>query len=105
MTGCLPYRTNLRILYRLAEWCADRQLRLIVDESFADFSSEYPFNTMLRDETLEAFPDLIVVKSISKSYGVPGLRLGLIASSVNMSRIMSRLQNVSVRKETDSMQN
>jgi histidinol-phosphate/aromatic aminotransferase/cobyric acid decarboxylase-like protein len=30
---------------------------------------------------LEANPHLVVMKSISKSYGVPGLRLGILASS------------------------
>ena len=30
---------------------------------------------------LEKYPDMVVVKSISKSFGVPGLRLGLMASS------------------------
>lgn len=30
---------------------------------------------------LEAYPNLIVVKSISKSYGVPGIRLGVLVSS------------------------
>jgi histidinol-phosphate/aromatic aminotransferase/cobyric acid decarboxylase-like protein len=32
-------------------------------------------------EILENYPHLIIIKSISKSYGVPGLRLGLAASS------------------------
>ena len=32
------------------------------------------------EELLEQYPKLIVVKSISKSYGVPGLRLGVLAS-------------------------
>ena len=37
--------------------------------------------TLLNQEILEKYPDLIVVKSISKSYGVPGLRLGVLANS------------------------
>ena len=36
---------------------------------------------MLTNEILEENPNLVVVKSISKSYGVPGLRLGILASS------------------------
>ena len=35
---------------------------------------------MLKNEILEAYTNLIVIKSISKSYGVPGLRLGIMAS-------------------------
>ena len=33
------------------------------------------------EEILNEYDNLIVVKSISKSYGVPGLRLGVLASS------------------------
>ena len=32
-------------------------------------------------EILNKYHNLIVIKSISKSYGVPGLRLGVLASS------------------------
>lgn len=66
---------------RLAEWCKNEGVRLVVDESFVDFSSEFPHNTLLRNDLLERFPDMIVVKSISKSFGVPGLRLGIMAST------------------------
>ena len=34
----------------------------------------------ITDEILNKYPNLIVIKSISKSYGVPGLRLGVLAS-------------------------
>ncbi len=65
----------------LLEWAAAKGIRLVVDESFADFSSEFPKNSLLSNSTLEKYPDLVVVKSISKSFGVPGLRLGIAASS------------------------
>lgn len=65
----------------LATWCAGRGIRLIVDESFVDFSEDYASNSLLCDQTLDAYPDLVVMKSISKSYGVPGLRLGIAASA------------------------
>jgi len=73
----IPYKDVLR----LALWCKNEGIRLVVDESFVDFSSEFPHNTLLRNDLLEQFPDLIVVKSISKSFGVPGLRLGIMASA------------------------
>ncbi|MDE6338528.1 MAG: aminotransferase class I/II-fold pyridoxal phosphate-dependent enzyme [Muribaculaceae bacterium] len=56
-------------------------MRLIVDESFVDFSDGGFDNTLLRNEILELNPTLCVMKSISKSYGVPGLRLGVLASA------------------------
>ena len=73
----IPYKDVLR----LATWCRSEGVRLVVDESFVDFSTEFPRNTLLRNDILEQFPDMIVVKSISKSYGVPGLRLGIMASA------------------------
>ena len=66
---------------RLAAWCKERNIQLVVDESFVDFSDDFLHNSLLCDETLEAYPNLLVMKSISKSYGVPGLRLGILATS------------------------
>lgn len=68
-------------LIRLVEWGKKQGIHIIVDESFVDFSSEGIANTLLRNDILDDNPHLLVVKSISKSFGVPGLRLGIIASS------------------------
>ena len=65
---------------RLCVWSRNKGIHLIIDESFVDFSEGTPNNTLLSNEILESYPHLIVVKSISKSYGVPGLRLGIMAS-------------------------
>ena len=65
----------------LAAWCQDHGTRLIVDESFVDFSKGYADNSLLRNNILEAYPKMVVMKSISKSYGVPGIRLGILCSA------------------------
>lgn len=67
-------------LESLLSWSEEKGIRLIIDESFVDFSIDAEENTLLRNQILEAHKNLIVVKSISKSYGVPGLRLGIVAS-------------------------
>ena len=72
----IPYVDVLR----LAAWASESGIRLIVDESFVDFACEFPANSLLRNEVLERYTDMVVVKSISKSFGVPGLRLGVMAS-------------------------
>ena len=54
---------------------------ILFDESFIDFADSNLRYTLLKQEILDAFPNLIVVKSISKSYGVPGLRLGILANT------------------------
>ena len=67
-------------LLELCEICLDNNTTLVVDESFVDFAERKQRYTLLRNEILEAYPNLMVIKSISKSYGVPGLRLGVCAS-------------------------
>ena len=68
-------------ILEFAEWCRHRSIRLIVDESFVDFTDNFEYNTLLKNNILEQNENLVVIKSISKSYGVPGLRLGILASS------------------------
>ena len=65
----------------LADWSQAQGTRLIVDESFVDFSVGYADNSLLDNGILEAHPGLVVMKSISKSYGVPGIRLGILCSA------------------------
>lgn len=65
----------------LADWCEKKGMRLIVDESFVDFSEGWENNTLLQDNILETYPHMLVMKSISKSYGVPGIRLGILCSA------------------------
>ena len=66
-------------ILKIADWAEKKNIRLVVDESFADFSDEER-NSIIEEEVLQTYPHLIVVKSISKSYGVPGLRLGVLTS-------------------------
>ncbi len=66
-------------LMKLISWSDKKSIRLIIDESFADFADEED-NTLIDNEILLKYRNLIVIKSISKSYGVPGLRLGIMAS-------------------------
>ena len=73
-------------LITLAEWTGQRGIAFVVDESFVDFVSMEDKDgaeayTLLKDSLLRKFGRLYVVKSISKSYGVPGFRLGILASS------------------------
>ncbi len=68
-------------LQDLISWAMQEGIRLIIDESFVDFANEGEEATLLHNDVLETYDKLFVVKSISKSYGVPGLRLGVIAGS------------------------
>lgn len=68
-------------LLELDTWCCDRGIRLVVDESFVDFADDWATASLLDEQVMAAHPRLIVMKSISKSYGVPGLRLGVLAGA------------------------
>ena len=68
-------------ILELAELCAAHGTKFVVDESFVDFAEPELRFTLLDNAILEKYPNLLVMKSISKSYGVPGLRLGVCASA------------------------
>ena len=72
----IPYADLLRLI----AWTMQRGINFIVDESFVDFVDTEGEFSLLHNEVLEQNKHLYVVKSISKSYGVPGLRLGVLAS-------------------------
>ncbi len=66
-------------ILRLISWTKSREIDLVIDESFVDFSDEDD-STLIEQKILSNNPHLFMMKSISKSYGVPGLRLGVLAS-------------------------
>ena len=73
-------------LKQLISWSKEKGIKLIVDESFVDFVSTHEDEcweeySLLTEEILASYEELYVVKSISKSYGVPGFRLGILASA------------------------
>ena len=72
----IPFKEILELI----DWTRERGIRFIVDESFVDFVEVSGTFSLLDNAILSKNPNLVVVKSISKSYGVPGLRLGVLAS-------------------------
>ena len=64
---------------RLIDWSKEKGIKLVIDESFVDFADEEN-SSIIDQDILDANPHLYVMKSISKSYGVPGIRLGVLAS-------------------------
>ena len=68
-------------ILQLLEKCEKKETYCIIDESFVDFADQELRFTLLNEQILEKYPHLIVIKSISKSYGIPGLRLGVMATA------------------------
>ncbi|MBN2571352.1 MAG: aminotransferase class I/II-fold pyridoxal phosphate-dependent enzyme, partial [Ignavibacteriales bacterium] len=66
---------------RLIENLKKQNKRLILDESFMDFAENSSDESLLNYDLVKKYNNLIIVKSISKSYGIPGFRLGVIISS------------------------
>ena len=67
-------------LLELIDWTKTKGISFVVDESFVDFVSVTGQYSLMDNTILASNPHLVVVKSISKSYGVPGFRLGVLAS-------------------------
>lgn len=90
-SGNYIHRTDL---LKLIEWTKKKGIFLVIDESFVDFADEQNA-TLINQEILTANPNLFVMKSISKSYGVPGLRLGILASG-NLNIISAMKTDVAI---------
>ena len=72
------YLSKKEIL-KLINWTKKENINLIIDESFIDFTNEEK-DTLFNHDILDNNVHLIVIKSISKSHGIPGLRLGVLAT-------------------------
>lgn len=66
---------------KLCRHLKEKGVALIFDESFIDFAEKEKRYTLIDETLLANYPNLTVIKSISKSFGVPGLRLGVLASA------------------------
>jgi histidinol-phosphate/aromatic aminotransferase/cobyric acid decarboxylase-like protein/choline kinase len=65
----------------ILERCKEKNVKAIIDESFCDFAEKNLRYTLITNEIVEKYPNLIVIKSLSKSFGIPGLRLGVAICS------------------------
>ncbi|MDY4697622.1 threonine-phosphate decarboxylase CobD [Selenomonas montiformis] len=88
-TGGLVTRNELTHL--LEEMKGGRQW-LVVDESFLDFL-RYDTRYTVRDLTKE-YPHLFVVRSLTKFYALPGLRLGFGAASPDLADKLNQGKDV-----------
>ncbi len=71
---------------KLIEWTKAQGIRFVLDESFVDFAElkegeDIDDITLIKEDVIAGNPHVVLVKSISKSYGVPGFRLGVLVSS------------------------
>ncbi len=81
-TGSMQSRKELRHLFEM-EW--SRAKHWIVDEAFMEFVADHDGETLL--SMVEQFPSLIVLRSLTKSWRIPGLRAGFLATAGPMERL------------------
>jgi histidinol-phosphate aminotransferase len=60
---------------------------VVVDEAYIDFSPEGSFT-----EYLTRFPNLVVLQTFSKAWGMAGLRLGMAFASEEITRILNKIK-------------
>ncbi|WP_136481085.1 histidinol-phosphate transaminase [Cognatitamlana onchidii] len=60
---------------------------VVIDEAYIDFSNEESWASRL-----EEFPNLIVTQTLSKAYGMAGIRLGICYASEEIISILNRIK-------------
>jgi len=63
-------------LYWLAGQLEKKEITLVVDESFIDFVDDVKGSTI--ENEIDQFNNLVIMKSLSKCYGIGGIRLGYL---------------------------
>lgn len=60
---------------------------VVIDEAYIDFSKEKSWM-----DRLEEFPNLIVTQTLSKAYGMAGIRLGICYASTEIISVLNRIK-------------
>jgi threonine-phosphate decarboxylase len=76
------------IIHHLLEESRRHQCLLVVDEAFYDFLSEYESITQYINE----FPNLLIIRSMTKMFAIPGLRLGYLLANPAVIRKIAAFQ-------------
>lgn len=76
----------------LAEQLAKMDSTLLIDEAFIEFTDNYPLSSMT--DKLNKHPNLIIIRAMTKFFGMPGIRLGyaLTANPLTATRITEELE-------------
>ena len=78
------------LLTTICEKCRDLQITVVIDECFIEFTEASDFK---QEHSLEAFPNVILLRAFTKIYAIPGVRLGylLCGKQDTCSRIRAQL--------------
>lgn len=71
---------SLNDILLLCRMLSEKNIYLVVDETYACFSDQDKRYTLFNEHILNEYPNLSVIASVCKQYGVPGLNLAVFAS-------------------------
>ncbi|GAM12201.1 threonine-phosphate decarboxylase CobD [Mesobacillus selenatarsenatis] len=76
------------MVLQLLEECRKHKCLLIVDEAFYDFLAEYESIAQYINE----YPNLIIIRSMTKMFAIPGLRLGYLLADPSVIKSLGSFQ-------------
>ena len=76
--------TRKEVLLDLVRRCADRNINVFLDEAFIDYA---PSESLTQD--LEQFSNLIIFRSVTKFYSIPGLRVAYAAANQSLAKLLN----------------
>ena len=71
----------------IAELVSNFKGIVVIDEAYIDFSNQISWSTRLED-----FPNLIVTQTLSKAYGMAGIRLGICYASTQIINVLNAIK-------------
>ncbi|GAB7387049.1 pyridoxal phosphate-dependent class II aminotransferase [Bacillaceae bacterium] len=77
-------------LEEMASWTKRTGAYLVIDEAFLDFLPEAKQATLLH--ALDAYPRVILIRSLTKFYAIPGLRLGFAVARPSLASRLKEKQ-------------
>lgn len=80
---------NTKRLFAILKKCEKKKIFLILDEAYIDFSDQGSFAKYVKE-----YKFLIVLKSYSKTFGLPGIRVGYILSNPHNIALFSKLRSI-----------
>lgn len=86
---CNPNNPDGKLLHRteiLRLLAANRNTKFIIDQAYVAFTTE----DMLKPSDVKNNPNLILIQSISKAYNIPGLRIGYLIASPEITAMVNK---------------
>lgn len=80
---------NIRAIEKIVRTAIRHNIIVVIDEAFGDFMSKSNSAIKLYDK----YPNLIVVRTLSKGFGLPGMRVGYMVAHTNLVECMRKVVN------------